>query len=972
LVKHERTLNLNGTWDFAPGHLKCENVCNYIFDTPDTEWHEIEVPYFWNGSRWMSVVGDYFYKNGYYKDGQIPPFKDHKGIGWYRRRIRLPAEWRGKRIHLRFLAVAAKAKVWVNGREVGEHLGAYGAFAFDVTGCIDYDGENAIVVEVWGKHCFYPDDQRSFDRGGIHMLVPGRSLDLPVGETRDNAGIGQPVELYATEQAYLSELDVTTTTDSLRLKAHIIREYVEPRTVSLRVRLIEKKTGRLVREEIKATRLPEDCTVLTYVWKSLQVQAWSPETPNLYRLEAELEHQGTGWGVAHKDIGFKTFAIVDKKFYLNGQPYFLRGAGSPVSPIIVHDEEYIAKFLGLCKQSNLNCIRYHTEPPSQAWMQGCDELGLLAIFEGPLMQQAPEIVSTRREFRELVRQAKHHPCLAIYCLSNETEYFAEMGKMTGYDSIAVYLNDLRAAVMQEDDTLPIYHDAGHSCAGEDGDVRDWHIYGGWYDNAIYSYEAIVKGQAMMEALSPRQGEPMAPGGLADRRNMKFRHDMHKPVILTEYLAAYTADDGHLFQYPLKVRRIGKYPDEDHRRSLWFQAFLLRETTEILRRSRDDVNAISGLSPFALFNWFFHPLDKAKLSPKPAALALRDVMEPAHASIKCWHRHAFGGDRLPVEVYLINDDVVRGAVSHSELTYSLKDAGGQVLVEGRIPLASVEYYGVKAVPLPIELPAIPGEHITEATLAVCWQTDGEVLSKNTMGMLLAPSSLREPVFAPGTAKAHVFDVEGATIPLLEKMGLSCLPVRRIAPESGGSTIIIGLNCLERLTPEDKAELNARARQGATVLVLEQDVYHPDRHDLAIDWVDATPLRIMREEDHIDDFVYVPDFSSPIFRGLQPEHFRMWNGNTVVVSSYIRQGTEENHVPAKTIFGSRSGYGVKKLGHVRSHVECFNFLRNDGLIEVPLGQGRVIFNQLEACRRHGDDPAATVYLNNLLRYVIGEGI
>ena len=969
MLTYDRTIDLNGTWDFTPGHLKCNNVYMYLFDYPEVEWHEIEVPYFWNGSRWMSIVGDFYAKNGYYKDGQVPPFKDHKGVGWYRKRVRLPEEWRGKRVHLRFLAVAAKARVWVNGHEAGEHLGAFSAFTFDITDYIDHTEENTLVVQVWGKHCFYPDDQRSFNEGGIHMNVPGRSLDIPLGETRDNAGIGQPVEIFATEHAYVDELDITTTMDTLRLKTHIVRRYVHPRVVSLKIRLIAKKTGQIVREEQRETRLPDDRTVLSLVWRSLPVECWSPESPTLYRLEAEIEYNGESWGVVAKDIGFKVFEIRDKKFYLNGQPYYLRAAGSPVNPLIVNDMEYITKFLGMCKEINLNCIRYHTEPPSQAWLKGCDELGLLAIFEGPLMQQAPEIITTRREYRDLVRQAKHHPCLAIYCLSNETEFMPNLGRMTGYDTMSVYLNDLRAAVMEEDDTLPVYHDAGYSPSTEDGDLRDWHIYGGWYDNSIYSFEAIVRGIAMMEALSPEEGKPMVPGGYLDRRNRKFWKDMHKPTILTELVAAYTADDGHLFQYPLKIRRIGKYPDEGNRRALWFQAFLLKEIVEILRRSRDEVNNLSGVSPFALFNWFFYPLDLDKLSFKPAALALREVMEPAHVSIKCWHRHVFGGGQLTAEAFLINDDIVRGTIDDSRVTYNIKGREGDLIATGHVDADAVGYYQVVRVPLALDIPEIPGDRIRDAVLEVSWQSGAEVLSRNSVDMLVAPSILRKADFVRSTVRIRLFDEEGKTARLLDRMGLAYERIPAIPAETEhGSMLIIGGNCLGSITGEDKARLNALAKRGSTILVMEQDVYHPEKQELVIDWLDGTPLRIIREDDHIDDFVHLPDRSSPIFAGLEPEHFRMWNGNTVIVSSYIRQGTELNHVPAKTLFGSRAGYGVKKLDHVKTLAECFNFLRNDGLIEVPLGGGRIIFNQLEASRRYGDDPVATVYLHNLFRYVL----
>ena len=204
-------------------------------------------------------------------------------------------------------------------------------------------------------------------------------------------------------------------------------------------------------------------------------------------------------------------------------------------------------------------------------------------------------------------------------------------------------------------------------------------------------------------------------------------------------------------------------------------------------------------------------------------------------------------------------------------------------------------------------------------------------------------------------------------ILARLGIPCRRHEELPPSADGlDLLVVGPDMLPRLGREATGRLRDLAKAGLTVLVLEQDVYHPDRQPIVIDWVDGTPLRIMREDDHIDDFVYLPDAGSAIFDGLEPGHFRTWNGNTVIVSSYLRQGDESNHRPAKTRFGSRSGYSVRKLRQVKSWVECFNFLRDDALIEVPLGAGRVVFSQLEATRRFDDDPVATVYLGNLLRY------
>ncbi len=970
MLRYENTISLNGVWDFKPGFLKCDNIFNYTKD--DENWSPIDVPYFWNGSKWMSILGKFHTENGYYKDGLVPPFKDHLDIGWYRKKITLPDKWKGKRIHVRFIGVAAKAMLWVNGKAVGEHLGAYSAFGFEITDYIDYQIENTIVVKVWGKHCFYPYDQRVFDQGGIHMYVPGRTLETAIGETRDNAGIYQPVEIYATDAVYIKELEISRTSDPLKVRACINGKCYNRDSLAVTVKIIDKQSSKIVCQETRYTGMPEENIAVTFVFREHDIKLWSPEEPYMYSVEVQLQYKDENWGNVIKDTGFKEFTIRDKKFYLNGKPYFLRGGGSPVNPVIVHDDEYIFKFLNMCKELNLNCVRFHTEPPSQAWLKCCDELGLLAIFEMPLMQQTPEVVNTRKEFAALVKQAKHHPSIAIYCLANEINFKPDVTlNMTGYDAMGTYLNDLRAAVLEEDDTLPVYHDSGYATdvEGGNGDIRDWHIYCGWYENCIYSYEAIMKGIAVMEMLSPKAFDEKAPRGLKDKRNNRFWRDIHKPLILTELIAAYTDDDGHFFQYPIKVRRIGRYRDKDNKKALWYQAFLLKEVVEILRCSRDNVNNLSGVSPFALFNWFFNPLDKYKLLFKPAAFALKNVMEPAHASIKCWNRHKFGNDFFKAEIYLINDDVVSGNFRNTVLNYNIKIKQGNVLAKGNIFVDKVDYYEIKVMPIAAKIPDIPGDSIVEAEINVEWKKDDIILSSNKMDLLIAPEKLMEFKRDKRYGKIYIYDTEGQTTPILDRIGLLYERINSIKDiKVKRCVLIIGANSLG-ISEEEKILLNGFIKNGASVLVLEQDVYDIGTEPLIIDWIDDTPISIIKEGEQVDDFVHVNDFKSPIFNGLKPEHFRMWNGNTVVISSFIKQGTEENHQKAKTLFGSRAGFSINKLPNVKTYVECFNFLRYDGLIEIQLGRGKIMFSQLEACRRYGDDPVATVYLNNLFEYLVG---
>jgi hypothetical protein len=48
--------------------------------------------------------------------------KRYDGIGWYATRISVPADWKGRKIFLRFGAVDESCWVWINGKKAGEHI----------------------------------------------------------------------------------------------------------------------------------------------------------------------------------------------------------------------------------------------------------------------------------------------------------------------------------------------------------------------------------------------------------------------------------------------------------------------------------------------------------------------------------------------------------------------------------------------------------------------------------------------------------------------------------------------------------------------------------------------------------------------------------------------------------------------------------------------------------------------------------
>ena len=88
------TVLLSGDWQFRPGD--------------QADWQGIAVPGCWE------TLG-------------LPRFWE--GPGWYRKTVEMPTEWRRKedqRLWVRFGAVSYACQVWVNGVEVGAHVGAAG------------------------------------------------------------------------------------------------------------------------------------------------------------------------------------------------------------------------------------------------------------------------------------------------------------------------------------------------------------------------------------------------------------------------------------------------------------------------------------------------------------------------------------------------------------------------------------------------------------------------------------------------------------------------------------------------------------------------------------------------------------------------------------------------------------------------------------------------------------------------------
>ncbi len=392
---------LNGLWAFRtdPDNTGVQQGW-YAGDVPFAE--ELKVP------------------GGWLLDGS---HEGYHGKVWYKRSFSLTAQQTQKCAVLRFGGVYRYADVYVNGRFVLRHEGYQSAFAVEITPFVQA-GENTVAVMV-------DDVRKEYD-----LMVEGPTI-FGMPQMRF-AGIYEPVRLELREPVYTADVyaALTETLD----------------TVQLRLEL-ENSTGAHCTAQIAVCVADANgCAVKTLQWqqplapgmsvceKSISAQGfrlWSPEQPVLYTVKVVLE-TAAGTDRLEQRTGFKHFTVRGQDFYLNGQPYFLRGYGDDfVWPMTAQpsatDKSFYYPGLQRAKEYGFNAVRCHSHFPFEPYFEAADELGLLIQPELAFANIPVDWLTENAarfflcEWEALVKEHRSHPSVMAWCGGNEEEwgYFFE-------------------------------------------------------------------------------------------------------------------------------------------------------------------------------------------------------------------------------------------------------------------------------------------------------------------------------------------------------------------------------------------------------------------------------------------------------------------------------------------------------------------------------------------------------------------
>jgi len=349
--------------------------------------------------------------------------KDEFGV--YRRELTLPSEMKGKSLKLRFEAVYSQCEIWLNGKKIGTHHTGFTAFEIEIKKYLLENVKNELLVFVNGSST--ADNLSSASSYAVHYL----------------GGISRDVSILVLPNVQLSSFHSHTIFDkayvnaTLRLDTKISNETLELANVQLVYRL-KNAEGKLVKS-YKENKIAIGSDVTKNIVSEIKIEKptqWNPEEPYLYTVEVELIQGTTVLEKANKKIGFKQTEIKGNEVYVNNKPIKLRGVNrhevDPKTGRVLRGEQWYND-VQIFKQGNVNYIRTSHYPPSEKFLEACDELGMFVEVEAPFCWASKKHVNDTNYFNQMIRPTlemvemlKSHVSILHWSVGNESFDFKEL------------------------------------------------------------------------------------------------------------------------------------------------------------------------------------------------------------------------------------------------------------------------------------------------------------------------------------------------------------------------------------------------------------------------------------------------------------------------------------------------------------------------------------------------------------------
>jgi beta-galactosidase len=476
-------------------------------DFDDTSWTAVTLPHTWNAA-----------------DGQDGGNNYHRGAGWYRRPLALPAAFAGRRVYLQFDAASMVADVWVNGTHVGQHRGGFAAFRFDVTSLVHPGGSDVVAVKVSNQGAAdLPPLQGDFTLfGGLYRDVHVIAVD-PVHVDLDDLGSSGVV---------VTTTDVSAARARVGVRVLLANAVADSRDVDVTVAVADG-VGRQIATGTRRASLAAAARGAASI--DLDIAAprlWNGRAdPHLYTAAVTLAVAGKVVDRVRQPFGIRSFALDPAVgFSLNGAPLDLHGVNRHQDRIdkgwaiarADHDQD-----LALILEVGATAVRLAHYQHAQYFYDLCDRAGLVVWTELALVDritESPEFTANaRQQLTELIRQGRNHPSIVFWGLGNEV--------VDGPENPNPLLGELQALARAEDPSRLTTFASNR----DDASAINWHTdsvafnkYYGWYYGDTSQLAAWADG---LHAARPRAAVGISEYGAG--ASAQLHSDSHPPVPVPE-------------------------------------------------------------------------------------------------------------------------------------------------------------------------------------------------------------------------------------------------------------------------------------------------------------------------------------------------------------------------------------------------------------------------------------------------------
>ena len=387
-------------WKFSLG----DDSLARLRDFNDNAWRNLDLPHDW------SIEGSVSLKNPTGGAGGYFP----AGIGWYRKTFKVAPEWKGKNVSVYFEGVYMNSEVFINGKSLGIRPYGYSSFRYDLSPYLDFNKDNVIAVRVDNSQQI---NSRWYSGSGIYRHV---WMDVTNPLHIADWGVAITTPEVSSKQA------------SVQVKATVKNETDFPQHIAVATRLLSgsfKDAGNNTTKVELPAHSEKEVTQIIKVSKPL---LWTPETPRLYQAQIQVLKGDEKIDETKTTLGIRSIKFTPENgFQLNGKTVKISGGcvhhdnGCLGSAAFDRAEE---RKVELMKAAGFNAVRTSHNPPSEAFLEACDRLGLLVIdeaFDGWRVGKNKHDYSvyfdkwSKRDLETMVLRDRNHPSIFMWSIGNE-------------------------------------------------------------------------------------------------------------------------------------------------------------------------------------------------------------------------------------------------------------------------------------------------------------------------------------------------------------------------------------------------------------------------------------------------------------------------------------------------------------------------------------------------------------------------